>query len=88
MGANAATKCHRVVNNLESILAVELLTAFQALDFRKQQTGLKSSGLIETVMTDFRQVVSFNDGDRLLRTDLQESLAFIQGGLKKHLGNS
>ncbi|MFK7905915.1 MAG: histidine ammonia-lyase [Chitinophagales bacterium] len=88
MGANAATKCHRVVNNLERILAVELLTAFQALDFRKQETQLNSSELIEAVRKDFREMVSFNDGDRLLRTDLQQSVQFIQENLKKHLGDS
>jgi histidine ammonia-lyase len=35
MGANAATKAYRVVNNLYSILAIELITAAQALHFRR-----------------------------------------------------
>src|SRR3972149_6895447 len=35
MGANAATKCYQVVNNLERILAIELLTAAQAIQFKE-----------------------------------------------------
>ena len=35
MGANAATKCLRVINNVEKVLAIELLSAAQALDFRR-----------------------------------------------------
>jgi histidine ammonia-lyase len=44
MGANAATKCLRVVENIEKILAIELLTAAQAFEFRRP---LKSSKIIE-----------------------------------------
>ncbi|MBI4946840.1 MAG: histidine ammonia-lyase [Bacteroidetes bacterium] len=39
MGANAATKCFRVVENLERILAIELFTSAQALEFRKHLTS-------------------------------------------------
>lgn len=85
MGANGATKCYQVVNNLERILAIELLTAFQALDFRKEQTQLRSSHIIETILAAYRQKISFNDGDRLLRKDMEESLRFIQGELKVYL---
>jgi len=48
MGANGATKCYRVVKNLENILAIELLTAAQALDLRKP---LKSSKAIENMVS-------------------------------------
>ncbi len=44
MGANAATKCKRVVDNVEKVLAIELLTAVQAIEFRrplKTSTNLK-----------------------------------------------
>lgn len=75
MGANAATKCLRVVNNLERILAIELLTAAQALDLRKPLT---SSEAIETLVTNYRKVVSFNDADRLLATDIAASVNFLR----------
>lgn len=75
MGANAATKCLRVVNNLERILAIELLTAAQALDLRKP---LASSKAIEALVANYRKVVSFNDADRLLATDIAASVTFLR----------
>ena len=74
MGANAATKCLRVCDNLERILAIELLTTTQALELRKP---LKSSDKIEKLVEAYRNVVSFNDSDRLLATDIKSSVAFI-----------
>ena len=75
MGANAATKCLRVVENVERILAIELITATQALELRRP---LKSSPKIEKLMHDFRMVVSFNEADRLLATDIKAAVQFIQ----------
>ena len=75
MGANAATKCKRVIDNVEKVLAIELLTAVQALEFRRP---LKSSPLIEQVIEDFRRQVSFIDADRILREDMMKAVAFIQ----------
>ncbi|RZL50242.1 MAG: histidine ammonia-lyase [Pedobacter sp.] len=74
MGANAATKCLRVCENVERILAIELLTASQALDLRKPE---KSSSKIENLVAAYRNVVSFNDADRFLATDIKSSVAFI-----------
>ncbi|MBN9298280.1 MAG: histidine ammonia-lyase [Filimonas sp.] len=75
MGANAATKCLRVVNNVEKILAIELLSAAQAIDFRRP---LKSSPVIEKLVTAFRERVSFNEKDRVLHDDMMEAVAFIR----------
>ena len=36
MGANAATKLYKVMDNLEHILAIELMNAAQGLDFRRR----------------------------------------------------
>jgi histidine ammonia-lyase len=44
MGANGATKAKRVIDNIERILAIELMNASQALHFREE----KSSPLIES----------------------------------------
>jgi histidine ammonia-lyase len=75
MGANAATKCKRVVDNLERILAIELLTAAQALDFRRPD---KSSEAVEQLHADFRKIVSFNDADRYLHDDMTRAIGFLQ----------
>ena len=75
MGANAATKCKRVVDNVEKILAIELLTAVQALEFRRP---LKTSQLLEEIITAFRKEVSFNDADRILHEDMMKAVNFIK----------
>lgn len=75
MGANAATKCKRVVDNVEKVLAIELLTAAQALEFRRP---LQSSAVVEKLMTAFRNEVAFNEADRILRDDMMKAVEFIR----------
>ena len=75
MGANAATKCKRVVDNVERILAIELLTAVQAFEFRRP---LKSSPAIEAIVSAFREAVSFNTADRILREDILKAIVFLR----------
>lgn len=75
MGANAATKLVRVIDNVEKILAIELLNAAQALEFRRP---LKSSPTIEKLLKDFRQNVKFVENDRLMHTNIKKSIEFIQ----------
>jgi histidine ammonia-lyase len=74
MGANAATKCKRVIDNVERVLAIELLTAVQALEFRRP---LKTSVELEKVITAFRKEVSFNETDRLLHDDMKLAVEFL-----------
>lgn len=73
MGANAATKLHRLLDNVQRILAIEWMNACQALDFRQA----KSSATIEAAKANYRQVVPHLDGDRYLHDDLLKSEAFI-----------
>jgi len=75
MGANAATKCLRVCENIERILAIELLTAAQALDLRKPE---KSSPQIEALVTEYRKFVTFNETDRILANDIKLSVHFMK----------
>jgi histidine ammonia-lyase len=75
MGANAATKCKRVVDNVEKVLAIELLTAVQALEFRRP---LKTSAVLEEIITAFRKEISFNVADRILHEDLMKAVAFLK----------
>lgn len=77
MGANAATKCFRIVQNVEKVLAIELLSAAQALQFRRP---LKSSPTIENIIAEFRKVVSFNTADRVLHDDMMKAVTFLQKG--------
>ena len=75
MGANAATKAYRVVNNVYSILAIELLTAAQAIAFRKP---LKTSPVLDTFVNTFRESVSFIEEDRVLHNDMKKAEVFIR----------
>lgn len=73
MGANAATKCYRLLHNVERILAIELLTACQALEFRGP---LRSSERVEALHRAFREQVAPNDVDRVLAVDLRAAVRF------------
>ncbi len=74
MGANAATKLKKVVDNVQRVLAIELLCAAQALDFRRPA---KTSIALEKVYAAFRKIVTFNDADRVLHDDLIAAEQFL-----------
>jgi histidine ammonia-lyase len=75
MGANAATKALKIVKNLERILAIELMNASQALEFRRP---LKSSNFLESFVKTFREEVPLVENDRILHYDIENSIAFLQ----------
>jgi histidine ammonia-lyase len=75
MGANAATKCFRVMENVEKILAIELMNAAQALEFRRP---LKSSEVIEKLYAEYRKCVNFIKEDEVMYTNMQNSVKFLR----------
>lgn len=75
MGANAATQAFTLVNNVERILAIELMNASQALAFRGP---LKSSDFIEAFLQAYRTEVPFIEEDEVLHDDIAASIHFIQ----------
>ena len=75
MGSNAATKSARVADNVERVLAIELLNATQALEFRRP---LKSSAFVEKLFADFRAVVPFVDTDMIMYPLIAKSVEFLQ----------
>ncbi|MGL2965977.1 histidine ammonia-lyase [Flavobacterium sp. XGLA_31] len=74
MGANAATKALRIMENLERILAIELMNASQAIEFRRP---LQSSPFIEMFLKSYREEVPLVKEDRILHYDIQNSVAFL-----------
>jgi histidine ammonia-lyase len=74
MGANAATKCLRVIDNVKKVLSIELLNAAQALEFRRP---LKSSPKIEALLTRYRKTVPFMEQDEILYELMQGSEKFL-----------
>lgn len=75
MGANAATQCYDIIENIETIAAIELMNASQAMEFRRPK---KSSELIESFLAAYREGVPFVDEDRLLADDIHTTVAFLQ----------
>ena len=75
MGANAATKLVRVVENTERVLAIELFNAAQAFEFRRP---LRSSWEIEKIFAHYRKVVPFIDDDRYMHPLIEASVEFLR----------
>lgn len=74
MGANAATKLLRVVDNTRRVLAIELMNAAQALEFRRPA---KSSARIEELYEEYRKVVPFIVDDTVMYPHIAASVEFL-----------
>ncbi|MBR1569106.1 MAG: histidine ammonia-lyase [Bacteroidales bacterium] len=74
MGSNAATKLVRVVDNTETVLAIELFNAAQALEFRRP---LKSSPALERIFADYRKEVPFVERDMYMHPLIEKSVQFL-----------
>lgn len=76
MGANAATKCYRVLENLHHVLAIELMNASQALYFRNPQ---RTGSALQHLLEGFRREVPFVEEDRRLADDVHAAVDFLSG---------
>jgi histidine ammonia-lyase len=74
MGANAATKAYKVMQNTYRILAIELYNAAQAMDFRK---GEKTSPCLISFMDDFRKKVAYAESDKVMYPDMHAAERFL-----------
>ena len=75
MGSNSATKLVRVVDNVETVLGIELMNAVQAIEFRRP---LKTSPRLEKIIEDYRKVVPFIDTDTYMHPLIEKSVAFLK----------
>lgn len=75
MGSISGRKLNKVLDNLEYILAIELLSACQAIEFRRP---LKSSKLLEFAHSYVREYVSFAEEDRIFASDINEVSRIIK----------
>jgi histidine ammonia-lyase len=76
MSPIAARKLAAIVENLALVLAIELVVAFQAMEFLRPLT---SSRPIETLRRAFRRAVRPWTSDRELAPDLAAARAFVDG---------
>jgi histidine ammonia-lyase len=77
MGMTGAIKLRQIVEHAERILAIELMCAAQALEFRRP---LKSSAVIERAHEVVRKVVPRLEQDRVLAPDISALAASIRAG--------
>ena len=75
MGSNSATKLVRIVDNVETVLAIELFNAAQALEFRRPA---KSSPILEKVFEDFRKEGPFLSDDTYMHPHMEKAVAFLR----------
>ena len=69
MGSISGRKLNQVLDNLEYILAIELMSACQAIEFRRP---LKSSAILEFAHDYVRNFVSFAEEDRIFADDVNK----------------
>lgn len=81
MGSIAANKALRVVENVQTVLAIELLCAAQALDFLRPLT---TSATLERVHACIRTRVPFAETDRILYDDVAAVRDLIESGVLEH----
>lgn len=84
MGANAATKLYRVIDNCYSILGIEMLTAAQAIEFRKP---IKSSSAIQGLFDSLRKEINFIEEDEYASTKMHQAKNFVQKKMKQYVSN-
>lgn len=75
MGSISGRKLNKVLDNLEYILAIELLSACQAIEFRRP---LKSSKILEFAHSYVRDFVSFAEEDRIFSEDINRVANLIK----------
>jgi histidine ammonia-lyase len=75
MGANAATKLYRIVENCYSIMGIELLNAAQAITFRHPY---KTAPILGKMISEYRTEVPFVENDTYLQPLIKKSINFVK----------
>ena len=75
MGSISSRKFNQILNNLEKILAIELMYGAQALEFRRPNTF---SEIIEKNYTIIRTRVKKLENDRLLKDDIDNMINIVE----------
>ena len=78
MGSISSRKFNQVLGNLEKILAIELMYAAQAIEFRRP---IKCSDIIEKNYNIIRKKVAKLEDDRLLKDDIAYMIKIVENQL-------
>ena len=74
MGSISGRKLNQILNNLEKILAIELMYAAQAMEFRRPNTF---SDILEQNLRVIRKKVDKLEEDRLLKPDIDAMIKLV-----------
>lgn len=77
MGSISGRKTLKIVENLEQILGIELLTAAQGFEFRRP---MKSGLLMDRIYEHVRTKIEFAENDRLFSPDIEKAIEIIRSG--------
>jgi len=76
MGTTSARKAAQILSNVETVLAIELVCAVQALDFREHPAG----PAVEAVRRSVRKAIPFLEGERIVSDDINTALSLLKDG--------
>jgi len=74
MGSISGRKFNQILTNLEKILAIELMYAAQAMEFRRPNTF---SRVLEKNLSTIRQKVKKLEADRILKPDIDAMITLV-----------
>jgi len=75
MGANAATQAYSLIRNVERVIAIELMNASQAIEFRRPK---KTSPFLEDFLKAYRRCVPVMKEDEVLHEAIEGSIQFLK----------
>ena len=84
MGANGVVKLRRVIQNVQRVLAIELLTAAQALELRRPK---RSSPSLEILFNSLRETTSFAAKDTYMHDGLIAAERFLDRAVQEIIGD-
>ena len=80
MGTIAIRQCREILDNVEHVLAVEMLCAAQAYDLLTEEKKMKGGRGTRTAYQVIRESISYLEEDRELSVDIEKMVALIRSG--------
>jgi len=80
MGTIAIRQCREILDNVEHVLAVEMLCAAQAYDLLTETQRLEAGEGTRAAYKMIREKIPFLDEDRVLAIDIAAMVALIRSG--------
>ena len=80
MGTIAIRQCREILDNVEHVLAVEMLCAAQAYDLLTEKQSLAAGEGTRVAYRTIREIIPFLDEDRVLATDIGHMVSLIRSG--------